>query len=231
MESKRSDEHCGLLSGEGFRLPRKSWRESLCRTKDRGVFLVSRQRCNLDSHRIDKHHDHLPCSEPAGGTGRSHLFAGTNGGGLFIQPTTGASWTSQHIGPAHAAVSSFAVIPTSAVPGSSHFFAGSSGGGVFRSADNGASWTAVNTGLGNKYVRSLEVMVDGAGQYNLFAATGKRGGRLSFRRRRRNLVCGQPWLNNAILLPPRRRWQASLRQVPSGVRSFFPRTSGEPGRR
>ena len=140
-------------------------------TKDRGVFLSADSGATWTATGLTSTTIISLAVSPAGGTGSSHLFAGTYGGGLFHSTDDGASWTSQHIGPAHAAVSSFAVIPTSAVPGSSHFFAGSSGGGVFRSADNGASWTAVNSGLGNKYVRSLEVMVDGAGQYNLFAAT------------------------------------------------------------
>jgi Leucine-rich repeat (LRR) protein len=146
-------------------------------TKDRGVFLsvdsgTTWTPTGLTNTTIIS----LAVSSASGITGRSLILAGTYGGGVYLSTDDGASWTSQHIGPVHAAVSSFAVIPTSAAPGSPHLFAGSSGGGVFLSTNNGASWTAVNTGLANTYIRSLEVIVDGAGQYNLLAATEQGAG-------------------------------------------------------
>jgi hypothetical protein len=87
--------------------------------------------------------------DPDDGNGAHDLYAGTNGGGVFVS-VDGVYWVSKSEGltsmvvRALAASSSYAVV-----------FAGTAGGGVFRSTSTYASWTVVNDGLGNRNVRAL----------------------------------------------------------------------------
>ncbi len=88
-----------------------------------------------------------------------NLFAGTDGGGVFISTNNGTSWTAASTGLTNTSVYALAVSGT-------NLFAGTAGGGVFLSTNNGTIWTAVNSGLTNTYVRSLAVSGT-----NLFAGT------------------------------------------------------------
>jgi hypothetical protein len=100
------------------------------------------------------------CLSPFQGT---NLFAGTDGGGVFLSTNNGTSWTAVNTG-----LTNTDVCP-SPFQGT-NLFAGTWGGGVFLSTNNGTSWTAVNTGLTNTYVWSLAVSGT-----NLFAGTGGGG--------------------------------------------------------
>jgi ligand-binding sensor domain-containing protein len=88
----------------------------------------------------------------------SNLFAGTNGGGVFLSNNNGASWTAVNTGLTNLYVYSLAV-------SGSNLFAGTNSG-VFLSTNNGTSWTAVNTGLTSLNISSLTVSGS-----NLFAGT------------------------------------------------------------
>jgi ligand-binding sensor domain-containing protein len=79
------------------------------------------------------------------------FFAGTDGGGVFRSPNSGANWTAVNFGLSNLHV--FAVVSNS--PG--HIFAGTNGGGVSRSVDDGENWLAVNTGLTNAFVWCLAI--------------------------------------------------------------------------
>jgi len=93
----------------------------------------------------------------------TNLFAGTDGGGVFLSTNNGTSWTVVNNGLTSTYVSSFAVSGT-------NLFAGTYGGGVSLSTNNGTSWTAVNNGLTSTSVWSL--VVSGT---NLFAGTSGGG--------------------------------------------------------
>jgi len=106
---------------------------------------------------------------PGGGTvncfavSGTNLFAGTDGGGVFLSTDNGTNWTAVNNGlPDNTSVYALAASGT-------NLFAGTTGG-VFLSTDNGASWTAVNNGLTNTWVRALTV----SGK-NLFAGTEGKG--------------------------------------------------------
>ena len=86
------------------------------------------------------------------------LFAGTNGGGIFLSTDNGSSWAEANTGLSNKTVNALAAT-------GSNLFAGTNGG-VFLSTDNGSSWTAVNTGLTSTHVYAL--CVSGA---DLFAGT------------------------------------------------------------
>jgi hypothetical protein len=90
-----------------------------------------------------------------------NLFAGTQGGGIFLSTNNGTSWIEVNTGMTSTGCSAFAVSGT-------NLFAGTEGG-VFLSTNNGTKWTPVNTGLTNKDVWALTVSGT-----NLFA--GIRGG-------------------------------------------------------
>jgi len=87
----------------------------------------------------------------------TNLFAGTQGGGVFLSTNNGTSWTAANTN-LHVHVGSLAILGT-------NIFAGTWGGGAFLSTNNGTSWTAVNNGLTNDRVPALAVS-----DTNLFAA-------------------------------------------------------------
>jgi ligand-binding sensor domain-containing protein len=93
-----------------------------------------------------------------------HIFAGTEGAGLFRSTTNGDGWTPTGL-PSDITVRSLAITS------SRHIFAGTGGDGVFRSRNNGASWDSVNGGLTNKIVRSLAINSSG----DIFAGTDGKG--------------------------------------------------------
>jgi hypothetical protein len=95
------------------------------------------------------------------GTGGMNLFAGTDGGGVFLSTNNGTSWTAVNTGlPSHTGVWSLAVSGRS-------LFAGTTASGVYLSTNNGTSWAAVNTGLPS-YSNVWSLAVSGT---NLFAGT------------------------------------------------------------
>jgi len=93
----------------------------------------------------------------------TNLFAGTDGGGVFLSSDSSTSWTAVNAGLIDTIVTALAVSGT-------NLFAGTDGGGVFRSTNNGASWTTASTGLTNNTVWSL--CVSGT---ILFAGTSSNG--------------------------------------------------------
>ncbi|MDZ7291387.1 MAG: choice-of-anchor D domain-containing protein [candidate division KSB1 bacterium] len=78
----------------------------------------------------------------------TNLFAGTQGGGVFLSTNNGVTWNAVNTGLTNYDVRGLCASGT-------NLFAGTWGGGVFISTNNGASWTAVNMGLSNMYVSSL----------------------------------------------------------------------------
>jgi hypothetical protein len=91
-----------------------------------------------------------------------NLFAGTEGGGVYLSTDNGTSWTAVNTGLTTTTVLALAVSGTSLFAGTYH--------GVFRSTNNGTSWTLVNTGMKPSFVLSLAV----SGPY-LFAGTSGGG--------------------------------------------------------
>ncbi|HEY5125137.1 MAG TPA: T9SS type A sorting domain-containing protein, partial [Ignavibacteria bacterium] len=89
----------------------------------------------------------------------ANIFAGTDGGGVFLSTNNGSSWTSVNNGLTNSYVLSLAVSGT-------NIFAGTWSDGVFLSTNNGLSWTAVNNGLTYYNVSSLAVSGT-----NIFAGT------------------------------------------------------------
>lgn len=71
----------------------------------------------------------------------SNLFAGVNGGYVYVTPDNGATWTLSSVGlPSNASV-------TSLVSSNSGLLAGTNGNGIYVSSDNGGSWTSASMGL------------------------------------------------------------------------------------
>jgi len=91
----------------------------------------------------------------------TNVFAGSQGGGVFLSTNGGASWSTVNNGLTNTYVSCLVASGNNLFVGTMH------GGGVFLSTDNGASWSAVSGGLMNKYVYSLAVSGT-----NVFAGTG-----------------------------------------------------------
>jgi len=77
------------------------------------------------------------------------LFAGTNGGGVFLSTNTGSSWIAASTGLTSTYVVSLALSGTT-------LFAAVQGGGVFYSTNYGASWNSASAGL-DPFVRCLAV--------------------------------------------------------------------------
>ena len=92
----------------------------------------------------------------------TNIFAGTDGGGVYLSNNNGTSWTSVNSGLTNNYVYSFAISGT-------NLFAGTVGG-VFLSTNNGSSWTAVDSGLTNTFVWSLVILGT-----NIFAGTNGGG--------------------------------------------------------
>ena len=92
----------------------------------------------------------------------ANLFAGTNGGGVFLSSDDGISWTAVNTGLTNTYVTALAASGTNLFAGT----AVTGVDGVFLSTDNGTSWTPVNNGLTNTFVDVLAVF-----STNLFAGT------------------------------------------------------------
>src|ERR1035437_8988556 len=94
-------------------------------------------------------------------SGGTNIYAGTDGGGVFITSNNGGLWTSVNIGLTNTEVYALATANNGTT-----VFAGTYGGGVFLSTNSGSSWTAVNTGLTGLLVSALAI--NGT---NIFAGT------------------------------------------------------------
>ncbi len=88
----------------------------------------------------------------------TNIFAGTEGGGVFLSTNKGANWSAVNNGLSNLGIRALAVIGT-------NLFAGTSTG-VFISTDSGASWSSINTGLTNPGIRTFAVSSG-----NLFTGT------------------------------------------------------------
>ncbi|MGA9408552.1 MAG: PQQ-binding-like beta-propeller repeat protein, partial [Bacteroidota bacterium] len=94
----------------------------------------------------------------------TNLFAGTEGGGIFLSSNNGISWTAVNTGlPSGTRIDALAI-------NGINIFAGDGSGfqrGIYLSTNNGANWTAVNTGLLSKSISALAIS-----DTNIFAGTG-----------------------------------------------------------
>lgn len=89
----------------------------------------------------------------------NNIFAGTDGGGVFLSTDNGSNWSAVNDGLTSQDVWSLAVSGT-------NIFAGTHNGGVFLSTDNGSNWSAVNNGLTSQDIWSFAVSGN-----NIFAGT------------------------------------------------------------
>ena len=89
----------------------------------------------------------------------SNVYAGTQGGGIFLSTNDGTSWTFIGAPFRPDSVRAIAAIDT-------NIFAVSSARGVYRSTDSGATWIEINNGLISRSIFSLAT--DGS---QLFAGT------------------------------------------------------------
>jgi hypothetical protein len=106
-------------------------------------------------------------SPAGGGAGATNLFAGAEGGGVYLSTNNGANWTAVNSGMTTSQVTCFAVSPASgAGTGSTNLFAGTYSGDVYLTTNSGTSCAAVNTGLTKSTVYALAVSGT-----NLFAGT------------------------------------------------------------
>ena len=97
-------------------------------------------------------------------SGGTNLFAGTEGGGVFLSTDDGNSWQTANNGLGDSSVYSLII-------SGANIFAGTRNG-VFRSTDNGTNWTSANTGLPSDYrVSAFTASNNGEGETNLFAGT------------------------------------------------------------
>jgi hypothetical protein len=106
------------------------------------------------------------------GTLHTYIFAGTNGGGVFLSSDGGTGWIPS--GLTKSLVRAFAVdTPGSDANGSGNpvVIAGVNGRGVFLTTDHGISWHGLNSGLANPYIHALALCPDGSGGTNLFVGT------------------------------------------------------------
>ena len=96
----------------------------------------------------------------------TNLFAGTDGGGVFLTTNNGTSWTSANTGLIYLV---YTRVRALAISGTNLFvgiFDAGYYGGIYLSTNNGTSWTHVSTGLENTDVTALAVS-----GVNLFAGT------------------------------------------------------------
>lgn len=77
----------------------------------------------------------------------SHIFTGTNGGGIFLSDDEGVNWHSVNNGLENSTVLSM-IIKGNAL------FAGTASG-VFRSVDNGSSWVPATNGIDGVYIIAM----------------------------------------------------------------------------
>jgi hypothetical protein len=102
--------------------------------------------------------------DPDNGTGGNDVYAGTDGGGVFLS-MNGVTWTAKNAGLTNLHVTALAPSVTYGV-----LFAGTAGGGVFRSLNAYGEWSAINQGLTDANVRALTVVGT-----TIFAGTSSAG--------------------------------------------------------
>jgi hypothetical protein len=98
----------------------------------------------------------------ANGTGKSHLFAGTDSNGVFLSTDRGLNWTLVNSGLTDTMVHCLAAMDT--------ILFAATRSGVFRSTDRGTDWMPVNWGLTDTDVRCFA-----ASGMNLYAGTADSG--------------------------------------------------------
>ena len=98
----------------------------------------------------------------ADGTGKSHLFAGTDSNGVFLSTDRGLNWTPVNSGLTDNMVHCLAAMDT--------ILFAATRSGVFRSTDRGTDWTPVNWGLTDTDVRCFA-----PSGMNLYAGTADSG--------------------------------------------------------
>ena len=93
----------------------------------------------------------------------NYIYAGTDGGGVYMSTDNGSNWTAVNNG-----LSGDGLDVNSIAISGSNIFAGTWGGGVFLSTNNGSTWAAVNNGLpsNNLYFRSIAI-----NESNIFTGT------------------------------------------------------------
>jgi photosystem II stability/assembly factor-like uncharacterized protein len=97
-----------------------------------------------------------------GDSGRTNLYAGTAGGGIFLSANNGANWT-----PVTTGLSDYVIsLAIDHSDNNNIFYAGTIFNGVFRSTNNGSNWTKISTGMTSPQINSLII----SGSY-LFAGT------------------------------------------------------------
>lgn len=74
----------------------------------------------------------------------SNIYAGTNGGGVFLYNSTDSAGSWSEVNAGLTALTIFSLVSDG-----TNIFAGTFQGGVFFSANDGTNWTGVNTGLPN----------------------------------------------------------------------------------
>jgi photosystem II stability/assembly factor-like uncharacterized protein len=102
-------------------------------------------------------------------TGKTIVFAGTDGYGVYRSTDNGAGWAAFGSGfPQHVRVNALA-------KAGSTLFAGTEADSMFMSTNNGASWIRANKGLADKTVNALLLVPDAYGNAVLYVATGSSG--------------------------------------------------------
>jgi hypothetical protein len=79
-----------------------------------------------------------------------NLYAGADGGGVFLSSDNGDHWTSRNVGLGNLFVHALAV-------SGSTVLAGTFGGGIYKSANSGTSWNSVNQGITDSYIGSIAI--------------------------------------------------------------------------
>jgi hypothetical protein len=101
----------------------------------------------------------------------TNLFAGTQGGGVYLSTNNGASWSAANKGLPDALTRGDDYYGVHALVVSGETLLAGTPGGVFRSTDNGTNWTPANSGLANAQasVAQLDSYPNEAGGSDLLA--------------------------------------------------------------
>src|SRR4051812_43453471 len=90
----------------------------------------------------------MPTNGPYGGTvtcfaiSGQNIFAGTDGGGVFLSTDSGTTWTPVNKGITNPRITALTISGTTVFAGASYGY-----DGLFRSTDNGKNWTIMNNGV------------------------------------------------------------------------------------
>jgi photosystem II stability/assembly factor-like uncharacterized protein len=131
------------------------------------------------------------------------IFAGTEGGGVFLTNRAGTIWENCTTG-----LTNYSKSVMSFAQCDNRVFAGTYEG-VYLSTNNGTSWKEVNTGLGEMPVTSLAVF-----NGNLFAATQSRG---VWKRPLSEMTGAANVLPNLSSIQPAKSHQIDIRQGCNGI--------------